>query len=147
MLIREMNRQEILNLINRSHFGRLGCAYEGQPYVVPFYFAYDGNYFYTFSAVGQKIAWMRMNPKVCIEVDEVLGHDHWLSVVVLGHYEELSNKPELKEIRDHAYQILRKNAMWWEPASVRSIPHRELEPVIFRIHVLQLTGHSAEPQP
>jgi nitroimidazol reductase NimA-like FMN-containing flavoprotein (pyridoxamine 5'-phosphate oxidase superfamily) len=44
--------------------------------------------FYCFSTLGRKIEWMRENPLVCVEVDEIVAHDNWLSVVALGHYLE-----------------------------------------------------------
>ena len=31
----------------------------------------DNDYLYSFSTVGQKIEWMRANPNVCVETDEV----------------------------------------------------------------------------
>ncbi len=71
MLIRELTRHECLELMTRSRLGRLACAHETQPYIVPIYFAYDNDYLYSFSTVGQKIQWMQANPNVCVEVDEV----------------------------------------------------------------------------
>ena len=65
-----------------------------QPYVVPIYFAYEPDRLYGFSTVGQKVEWMRDNPLVCVEADEVRAHNEWASVVVLGRYEELSDRPD-----------------------------------------------------
>jgi nitroimidazol reductase NimA-like FMN-containing flavoprotein (pyridoxamine 5'-phosphate oxidase superfamily) len=44
---------------------------------------------------------MRSNPLVCVEVDEVLSHDHWVSVIVFGRYEELpeTSNEEAERIR------------------------------------------------
>jgi hypothetical protein len=33
-----------------------------------------------FCMVGQKIGWMRANPLVCVEADEVVNHTGWASV-------------------------------------------------------------------
>ena len=38
---------------------------------MPIYFAYHDGYLYSFSTVGRKIEWMRGNPLVCLETDEV----------------------------------------------------------------------------
>ena len=67
MLIQELTKQASLDLLARSHVGRLGCAREGQPYIVPTYFAYANNCLYSFSTIGQKIDWMRTNPLVCLQ--------------------------------------------------------------------------------
>ena len=34
---------------------------------------------------------MRANPRVCVEWDEVEEYDRWVSVIVFGRYEELSD--------------------------------------------------------
>lgn len=154
MLIQELTKQASLDLLARMRFGRLACARSTQPYVVPVYFVYNNNYLYSFSTVGQKIEWMRVNPVVCIEVDEVVSPQHWTSVIVFGRYEELPDTAKWRNERDFAYKMLQQNAMWWEPAYASSIHHgaeRRLVPVFYRIQVVQITGqratHEAEASP
>ena len=89
MLIHTLNKKECGELLKRLGFGRLGCASKNQPYVVPIYFAYEPDRLFGFSSVGQKIEWMRDNPLVCVEADEVIDYDNWMSVLVFGRYEEL----------------------------------------------------------
>jgi hypothetical protein len=96
MLIREINIRECRDLLERLGAGRLGCARDNQPYIVPIYFAYEPDRLYGFSTVGQKIEWMRRNPKVCVEADEVISHNNWVSVIALGRFEELTDKPGTK---------------------------------------------------
>jgi len=74
MIINEMTEKECGTVLARSSIGRLGCALDNQPYVVPIYFAYEPGYIYVLSTLGQKIEWMRTNPKVCIQVDEIMSH-------------------------------------------------------------------------
>jgi uncharacterized protein len=148
MLIKELARQESLELLARTHLGRLGCALGTQPYVVPLYFTYRDNYLYSFSTVGQKIEWMRVNPLVCVEADEVVNSQQWMSVIVFGRYEELPDTPEWKSARTFAYELLKQNAIWWEPAYVKTILHgtdRPLVPVFYRIDVKEITSHRASP--
>lgn len=71
MMINEMSEKECRTVLTRSSIGRLGCALENQPYVVPIYFAYESECVYVLSTFGQKVEWMRANPKVCIQVDEI----------------------------------------------------------------------------
>src|SRR5206468_11071813 len=61
---------------------------------------------YSVAALGQKIEWMRANPLVCFEADEMMTHDHWMSVVVQGRYEELPDTPEWRAGRQLAYSLL-----------------------------------------
>src|SRR5512143_2152579 len=91
MIVHEMTEDECRSALARVSFGRLACAHDGQPYVVPIYFSYDGTHLYGlsapgqiygFSTLGQKIEWMRANPLVCVEIDDHTSHNEWMSVVV-----------------------------------------------------------------
>ena len=116
--------------------------------MVPIYFVYDNDFLYSFSTVGQKIEWMRANPLVCVEVDEVVRPEQWMSVIVFGRYEELVNTPEYQAARAFAHALLKRHAVWWEPAYAKTILHgteRPLEPVFYRIHGRQITGRCAIP--
>jgi nitroimidazol reductase NimA-like FMN-containing flavoprotein (pyridoxamine 5'-phosphate oxidase superfamily) len=148
MLVQEMTRQECHAFLKRIAFGRLGCARQGQPYVVPIYFVSDEEHLYCFSTFGQKIEWMRENPLVCVEADEVVNQLHWKSVVVLGKYEELSDGPHYRGLREYAFELLQKRAMWWQPAYVAAPPKGltgTAQPLFYRIHINEITGHKAIP--
>jgi nitroimidazol reductase NimA-like FMN-containing flavoprotein (pyridoxamine 5'-phosphate oxidase superfamily) len=91
---------------------------------------------------------MRANPLVCVEADEVVSPQEWVSVIVFGRYEELPDTPEYQFEIATAYNVLRKKAMWWEPGYLKTILHgavRQLVPVFYRIHVVKITGHRANP--
>lgn len=150
MLIQEITNEENLNLLAHMRLGRLACAQGGQPYVVPFYFVYDGNYLYSFSTLGQKIDWMRANPLVCVQADEVVSSEEWVSLIVFGRYEELPDTPEWKIERALAYRLLQQKANWWEPGYVKMIvgnTERPLVPVYYRILIMKITGHHGTPDP
>ena len=84
MFIHEMTLDECRTALEKANVGRLACALDGQPYVVPINFAFDGTYLYGFTTLGQKVEWMRANPLVCFEMDEVLCHNQWMSIIVCG---------------------------------------------------------------
>jgi uncharacterized protein len=150
MVIREMTEDECRDVLARMSVGRLGCAQDNQPYVVPISFSYDGRHLYGFSTPGQKIDWMRANPRVCLEVDEHTGPDQWLSVVVTGRYEELPDAPEFAADRAQAQAVLRRHATWWEYASVPAAEWRRksgpFTPIFYRLHIERMTGHRATPR-
>ena len=129
-----------------SRLARLACSRDNQPYVVPTYLVFfqpsiGDPRLYGFTTVGQKVEWMRSNPLVCVEVDEVESYSKWISVIVFGHYRELpklrdqnvGRPPARKTIEDHyefvsdelnpaaetllAHQLLQTHAVWWEPAA------------------------------
>ena len=150
MLIQSMTRQASIDLLARAGLGRLACAQDGQPYIVPVTFACDGEYLYAISTLGQKITWMRANPRVCIEVDELMTRTDWATVVVVGRYEEITDAPEDKDRRIHAHKLLQeRNPVWWEPAYARTVidgtERLVSKPMYFRIHINQISGHRGVP--
>jgi len=152
MLISEMRTEECRDLLARVGFGRLASAHLSQPYIVPIYFAYDRDRLYGFTTLGRKVEWMRSNPLVCVEVDEVVSHHCWCSVVVLGRYEELPDTPEYDEARIQAERRLEKRALWWQTAyaagQARSGPGPHPSKAIFYcIHIDKITGRRATADP
>lgn len=149
MVIREMSEDECGAALTRASFGRLGCARDNQPYVVPIYLSYAAGHLYGFSTPGQKIEWMRANPLVCVEVEERTAHDDWTSVVVFGRYDEIADTPERAADRLQAQQALQRHATWWEYASIPGAEWRRktgpFTPIFYRIRIDTLTGHRATP--
>lgn len=148
MVIHEMTLEECHDALAQANLSRLACQRDGQAYVVPVYLSYDGKYLYGFSTLGQKVDWMRANPLVCVEIDDVKSQNRWMSVVVYGRYEELPDTPEHKAVRLHAHELLQKRAMWWEPGCL-AIEHRHspnsLTPIFYRIRLDRMTGHQGSP--
>jgi uncharacterized protein len=150
MQISEMSSDDCSSLIARLGFGRLACSFRNQPYVVPFYFAYEPGRLYGFTTVGQKVEWMRSNPLVCVEVDEVLSHFHWSSVVILGRYEELPDTPECNHARNQAQVQLERRSLWWQTAYAASLARGGTptpNPLFYCIHINQVTGRRAAADP
>jgi uncharacterized protein len=149
MLVRTLSTSECTQLLTANRLGRLACAKEGQPYIVPIYYAYADSSLYAFSMPGRKIEWMRGNPLVSVLV-EAPGRDReWSSVVVDGRYEELPDRIGYKRQRDHAWSLLSKHASWWEPGALKPLappPMDESLPVFFRIAIEQISGRDAKQQ-
>lgn len=141
-----MNQFEIMHLVEHAKVGRLACVRDGQPYIIPMNFVARPGYFYSFTTYGRKIEWMRANPHVCLEFDEISGTNNWQTVVAFGQYEELTDHPDHIAARNEAHALLSKRAEWWEPAYVKTVIRdhpRPLEPVYFRILITEMTGHKA----
>lgn len=145
MVIQEMTEQECRAMLAGTNVARLACARDNQPYIVPIHVDLDGEFLYGYTTLGQKIEWMRQNPLVCLEIDEVITHGHWASVVVFGHYEELPHAPEYEGSREVAECLFGRHPMWWEPASVPLAAHEQRTPIVFRIRIDRVTGRRAAP--
>ena len=142
MEINEMTGKDCSAFLERASLGRLGCSYENQPYVVPIRFAYEDGYLYVFSTFGQKVKWMRVNPKVCVQTDEMQNQGEWMSVIVYGEYEEL-REPQYTDERKHASSLLAKRSHWWLNAlGERQMKAGEgsIEPLFFRIRIPSTSG-------
>lgn len=147
MQINEMTGEECSAFLKRASLGRLGCSYENQPYVVPIHFAYE-DYLYVFSTFGQKLKWMRANPKVCVQTDEIRNQGEWISVIVYGEYEELT-EPEYTTERSHASSLLAKRYQWWLNALGERqlrVGDSQIEPLFFRVRIQSMTGLRATEQ-
>ena len=148
--IQEITKGESLSLLKGMRLGRLACSKDGQPYITPFYFDLSGDCLYSFSTVGQHVEWMRKNPLVCVETDRVVSPQDWLSIIIMGRYEELPDTPEWQRERTIAHELLQRNPDWWEPGYTKTIVHgteRPLVPVYFRIQMNEITGRRGSPGP
>ncbi len=145
MPIQEMTKDECRIALEQADFGRLACVRADQPYIVPVSFAYDGIHLYGITTLGQKIEWMRSNPLVCVEIDERTNHYQWMSVVACGRYEELPDTSEHGQARAYALDVLQKRETWWQTACVVGGTRQESTPILYRIHIEQVTGHRATP--
>ncbi|HVO60120.1 MAG TPA: pyridoxamine 5'-phosphate oxidase family protein [Terriglobales bacterium] len=142
MEINEMTTEECNALLANASMGRLGCSFEDQPYVVPIHFAYDSGYLYVFSTFGQKVKWMRANPKVCVQTDEIQSESEWASVVVNGDYEELP-EPQYAAERQHATSLLATRYHWWLNALGQRqlrVGDKAIDPLFFRIRIHSISG-------
>ena len=139
MRIVEISHDECKDLLNHVSVGRLACSLEDQPYVVPTYFVYEPERLYVFSTLGQKIKWMRQNPKVCLQADQLGDESNWTSVVLHGTFVELRESAE----KDHARERLAKFSDWWQtPLAQRRerTSDMSIEPIFFRIDIASMSG-------
>ena len=148
MRVVSISQKDCSDLLKRISVGRLACALDNQPYVVPVGFSYEPDALYVFSTVGKKIEWMRQNPKVCLQADEIGNKSSWMSVVVTGTFLEL-REPQYTAQREHARELLAENSRWWlTPLAERRelASDQAVEPVFFRIDIASMTGLRAVPE-
>ncbi|MFU0505223.1 pyridoxamine 5'-phosphate oxidase family protein [Pseudaminobacter sp. NGMCC 1.201702] len=147
MIVKEIDREGCIAVLAASRVARLACCKDGQPYAVPIHYAFDDQHLYSFSMPGQKIEWMRANPLVCVQVDDLVTSRDWRSVVVYGVYEELRDRIGWKRERDRAWSLLEKHANWWEPGSLKPV-RQPVAPgsshLFYRIKITSVTGRQTD---
>ena len=146
MIVREMTAQECTSVVLAGRMARLACALDGQPYVVPIHYAFADRHLYSFSMPGQKVEWMRANPKVCVQVDDLSSARSWKSVVIYGVFEELADRIGTKVERDRAWSLLQKHVNWWEPGGLKPVLPAVAGAsahLFYRIKIESMTGRQA----
>jgi len=137
--ILEMRDDEMYDLLKRIGFGHLACSQDDQPYVVPIYFAYDGEAIFLYTTEGKKSAAMDSNPKVCLQVEEFLANAMWRSVVVIGEAYRVTDQTEREVAVDLTRQknpsLLPALAIKWSNDWIR----KNVE-AVYRIRISSMTG-------
>ena len=138
-MLRDLSPELTNHLLTTQFFGRIGCAANGQVLVVPVSYFYDGQAIYGHTREGTKTQFLRQNPAVCFEVDEVCSPTSWRSVVVQGLYEELEG-----DERTYIEQQLGPGRMAPHKPAPDDTP--DLAPpdnsVVYRIRIITKTGRS-----
>ena len=96
MRVKDIPSAEMHQLLISASFGHLGCAREGHPYVVPMHYAYDGKELYFYATEGMKTQFMNGNPRVCLQVEEIIDSLHWRSVMIIGRAERLIDSKQIE---------------------------------------------------
>lgn len=88
-MTKTLNDTEARAVINGAAIGHLGCVNQGEPYVVPINYVAEEGAIYSHSLPGKKIDAMRLQPRVCLQVDQIVDDFHWRSAIAFGNFEEI----------------------------------------------------------
>lgn len=136
-MISRLSPEESVELLREGRLARLGCIADGEPYVVPVNYVFDGESALVHSLPGRKVGAMRANPRVCLQVDEVRDDFGWRSVVAFGRYEEITRADE----RQRALNLLLTTFPRLTPVeSLIAGDATAPAPVVFRVRVERITG-------
>ncbi|QRM55244.1 pyridoxamine 5'-phosphate oxidase family protein [Sinorhizobium sp. BG8] len=146
MFIKPMSYEDCVSLLESCRLGRLACSHEGQPYVVPIYYAFSNNMLYSFTMPGRKVDWMRENPKVCVQAEKHGGPSEWRSVVLYGRYRELPDTGQWHQQHMTAWSLLERYVNWWEPGGLKpdtqAIAGKSVH-IFYAIEPTEITGRMA----
>ena len=138
-MMKTLNTEEGRRLLKTARVVRLGCIVEGEPYVVPLNCHLEGDYLYSHSLPGLKIAGLRKNPKACVLVDDIESELRWRSVMAFGMYEEITNPNERADVLN---KLLHKFSLLTPVESAIALDGAAAEVIVFRIKIERLTGVS-----
>lgn len=112
MNMEEMTDDEIRTLLDHARVAHVGLARDGDAYVIPVFFAYDGEQLWFHSHPGLKRDYLDATGEACATVTVVETEEVWASVQILGPVAEAT----MNDDRKRAMEAL---------MSRPSPPHRE----------------------
>jgi len=145
-------RAEIDSIIRGAKICRLAFASEGEPYLVPISFGYDGRALYFHTALeGRKLEFIAANPRVCFEFEgniELVDHPElackWTfafeSVIGYGAMAELK-EPEVKSLGLN--QIMRQYSGREWPIGAKALEGTR----IWRLEIESVSGKRSWTKP
>jgi hypothetical protein len=107
--------------------------------VVPISCYLDGDYLYSHSLPGLKIAALRDNPRACVQIDEIESELSWKSAIAFGKYEEVTKPAQRAEVLG---KLLHRFPLLTPVESTLAGDAFPLEVIVFRIKIERLTGVS-----
>ena len=138
-MMKTLSNEDALHLFHAARVVRLGCIVNGEPYVVPINCYLEGDYLYSHSLYGRKIAGLRENPRACVQVDEIESDLCWKSAMILGEFEEITKSTERAAVLT---KLLRRFPMLTPVESAIAVDGSSPEVIVFRIRIDRLTGVS-----
>ena len=138
-MIKTLTQDEARELFEGARVARLGCVVNGDPYVVPINCYLEGDYLYSHSLPGLKIASLRENPRACVQVDEIDADFSWRSAIAFGKYEEITKPGERSTV---ITKLLKKFPMLTPVESALAADGSPPEVIVFKIRIERVTGVS-----
>lgn len=148
---RELNKSEIINILQSQSICRLGCTDGKHPYVVPITYFFDGKHVYCQTQEGKKIKIMRKNPNVCLQIDIVNSMRSYKSILIYGKFEELKNIEAVqasKLLEDNIFVIMTRSRIHqFEHEEKSEISDNDrIKLISFRINITEMTGRCEQEQ-
>lgn len=135
MNIGKLAMEDALQVLKSGQLGRLGCIADGEPYVVPVNYIFDGQNIYVHSLPGKKINALQTNPRACLQVDEIEDPYHWRSVLAYGNYEEIVDE----HLRERTLAEMFRRMPHLTPVESKMTKGTS-QTIIFRLKVDLVTG-------
>lgn len=146
-MLGSLNREQVLDILSSNSVGRIGCSDGKRVYVVPITYAFDGENVIGHTTPGLKLDYMRINPDVCFEVDEMRSLSEWQSVIAWGKFIEITDEAEKRE----AMQFFIKSVLHLEiseTAKLKELPSKSITPhepgnqetIVFKIRLVEMNG-------
>ena len=140
--IRDLPDDDAELLLARIGFGHLALAMDNEPYVVPINYAYAKPDIYFYTTRGKKTEILSVNPRVCLQIEDLDKDGCWRSVVVNGTAELVTDWDEchraVKMMLDNDLELLAATAVRWEKSWIKASVE-----AVYKIKPDEMTGRSS----
>jgi hypothetical protein len=111
--IPKMAKAEYDALVRRQNVSRIAFCADGQAYIAPFMYVFDGKYLYFLSTkYGRKIGYFKSNPRVSVEIEDYAPDLSSFTFVSLqGSLEEVQAPAQKKEVRERFVRMIRERGL------------------------------------
>ena len=138
-MMKMLSDEDARQLFHNARVVRLGCIVNGEPYVVPINCHLEGDYLYSHSLYGLKIAGLRENPRACVQIDEIESDLRWKSALLFGKFEAITRPSERAQVLTN---ILHRFPMLTPVESAIAVDGSSPEVIVFKIKIERFTGVS-----
>lgn len=135
--MRALLEEEARSLLNFAKVGRLGCVVNGEPYIVPINYLFEGGAIYIHTLPGRKLEALRRHPRACLQVDEIRDDFNWRSAIAYGNFEEVRVPSDRTSILG---KLLARFPLLTPVESQMVEDANAPDSVVFRIRVDRITG-------
>ena len=138
---RELDRDEIEEMIGRNHVGRIAFSFHDRVDIQPIHYVYERGWLYGRTSEGDKLATLHHNQWVAFEIDEIHGVFDWRSVVIHGSFWVLHplGSPHASELWEKAAHLVSQIV----PDAFTPNDPVGFRHVLFRIAVSDVRGRAA----
>lgn len=139
-----LNQEEIKAVLEQQMLGRIACRDGNELYIVPVNYVFVKDAVICHSFEGKKLEFMRRNPEVCFEVEDMTDHRNWSCVVAQGFFEELTDHKLIESVRPRLQELSLKRKASLTAAPPAEQPSLDYKPhgtsVYYRIRFTRLSG-------
>jgi nitroimidazol reductase NimA-like FMN-containing flavoprotein (pyridoxamine 5'-phosphate oxidase superfamily) len=142
---RDLSRAEIEEMLNRNNVGRLAFTFHDRVDIQPIHYVYERGWLYGRTSEGEKIATLRHNQWVALEIDEIENTFDWRSIVIHGSFWRINPRgsPRAEELWAKAAELVSRIV----PDSLTDKDPVAFRQILFRIAVGDVRGREAQLKP
>ena len=146
-MIKNLEKDEIDYILKNNYIGHLAYIHQGKPFIVQITYFFDetNNAIICYSGEGHKIAAMRKNNDVSLQIAEINSINNWKSILVHGKFEQHFGSDAKSYL--HLFSLGVKDVITekeqWKPDFISDFSsklYKEEIPIVFLIKIDEITG-------